>query len=478
MDDMAHIYAEQAVLGTILVARDEAPFIVKMLETDDFFWKEHRIIFEGMQHEVSKGCAPNAIVMRRHFEGQKILSEPASMYFAKLIGESTAPSLAIDCVATLKEFTARRQLKMLASIIADDAQHLGAPVRDTSLKSIEYLDEITAKLRGSRKSSSKIGVAAHALIEKLRAGKSEDLITTGFLGLDSMLGGWHRGELAIVAARPSMGKTTFMLSALRQACAKGVCSAFFSLEMRTEAVMQRMFSDIVWNRDTPIHYVRIANFDLKDFEIERLSGYCDRFDDLPLIIDDQPQLSVAEIGVRVRRAKQAFEREGKRLDVVCIDHLGKISSSGRYEGQLVNETGEKTNELAALARETDVAMVVIHQLNRESEYRRENTPVLSDLRDSGNVEQDADVVCFVYRESYTAERTKFNDDEDETKRLEIIEATRNDMDIIVAKNRNGPCGTVELFVDMPSNAVRDRIKERYYQKDNLAKENGVLRRAV
>lgn len=461
MIDMAHIPAERAVLGTILIAGDQAAFLVKSVDVDDFSLPSHRQVFEAMQAEVQKGCAPNGVVVSRHFVNTLITGLQPLVYLAKLMQDSVAPPLALDCIKSLKEYTCRRQMHALASTLSTDAKSISVPVVDSSLAAISTIDTIVSKLRGSRKTTTSIGEAARQLIDKIRSGEKEDLITTGLLDLDAMIGGWHRGEMAVVAARPSMGKTTFMLSALRQAAHRGVCSAFFSLEMRTEAVMQRMFSDLSWNAQTAIPYVRIGNYNLSEPELERLDALCPEFDALPLIIDDQPMLTVTEIGVRARRMKDQFERQGKTLDVVCIDHLGKIAGSGKYDGHMVNETGEKSGELAALARELNVAMVVIHQLNRESERRADNHPMLSDLRDSGNVEQDADTVCFVHREAYASERSKFSDPESETRRMEIAETLKHDMDLIIAKNRNGPCGVVELFVDMSSNAVRDRVRKDY-----------------
>ncbi len=466
---LAHLGAEQAVLSTILMIGEDAGYLIGLLEIDDFCYQPHRLIFEAMGYDMAKGLVPNPVTLAPYFQNDKIDGEPFTAYFPTLLQHRVPPWQALDCVKSLKEYSGRRTMMRVAAEMVSTAKKPTESIRDFNLQVIHALDEVCANVRAQKKTSLTIGDAARALIEKLRLGEKADVVDTGFPDLNAMLGGWHRGEMAIVAARPSMGKTTFMLSSLRQAAESGVTSVFFSLEMRTDAVMQRMFSDKIWNRDTPIPYVRIANSDLADYEIDRLEGYCEHFASLPLVIDDQPQMTVAELGVRARRVRDDLERRGQRLDVVCIDHLGKLRSTGRYEGNLVNETGEKSGDLAALARDLNVAMIVIHQLNRESERRNDSHPILADLRDSGNVEQDADTVCFVHREAYAMERTKISEHEEEMKRLKIIEELKNEMDLIIAKNRNGPCGAVPLFVDMSSNAVRNHLNKRYYDESNMRK---------
>src|SRR5262245_1787581 len=151
-----------------------------------------------------------------------------------------------------------------------------------------------------------------------------------------------------------------------------------------------------------------------------------------------------------------FAREGRRLDLVIVDHLGKIRASNRYKGQKVHEITEISDALANLAKSEQVAVLALHQLNRAVEGRDNKRPELADLRDSGSLEQDADGVLFAYRAAYYLERMKFDDREDEEERIKKLEATRHAIEIAIAKHRNGPTSTVELYCNMPANALRDK----------------------
>jgi replicative DNA helicase len=294
-------------------------------------------------------------------------------------------------------------------------------------------------------------------MEKLRTGEVPESIHTGLLDLNKIMGGWHRGELAVIAARTSMGKTAFILSSLRQAAIRGTSSIFFSMEITADQAGCRLLSDTLWNSQTPISYERIDQHKIDRQDVDRLDGAAAEISGLPLIVDDQRGLTVSEVGARARRVRDDMARKGKKLDVICIDHLGKMQASSRYAGNKVHETGEKTNALAQLALDLDVAVIVLQQLNRGPEGREEKRPGLSDLRDSGNIEEDADTVSFLYRPAYYLDRIKYDDQEKEDKRIDLLEKKRNVLELIVAKNRRGPICNKEFFIDIASNAIRDRI---------------------
>jgi replicative DNA helicase len=274
--------------------------------------------------------------------------------------------------------------------------------------------------------------------------------------LDRALGGWHRKELTIIAARPSMGKSALLFSAFRLAARKGTASLIFSMEMPTEMVTRRMLSDAVWNRDTPIPYVKMLRGSLSEIEVARLAAVSPKIEGLPIAIDDQAGLTVSEIRSRAKRHMERLDAAGQRLDVIVIDHLGKIRASDRYAGNKVHEMGEKTAALAEMAKDLNVAVVAAHQLNRGVEGRDNKRPTLADLRDSGNIEEDAETVMFLYRPAYYLERTREDGFEREDARKEKLIACQHDLEVILAKNRNGACQTIEFFIDLPSNVVRDR----------------------
>lgn len=451
----ANIAAEQVVLGSMLLS-SSAMFIAGMLDVDDFTAPEHRLVFEAIAALHAQGRIATPVVLGPQFQADKVGEISVAEYLARLTTTGLPVKLAVDHVRALKEFTARRAMLGIAEQMRASALSPSSGISEFNASVVAELGRLSAGMRHARKSSHSLGEATKALMGRLNSGEKRDIITTGLADLDRALGGWHRGELAVAAGRPSMGKSAFLFSSLMRAARKGVSSLVFSLEMRQEAVTQRMISDFVWNRDTPIPYERIATGELTQHEIDRLTDAAPRFGALPVQVDDQAGLSIAEISVRARRHQEELARQGKRLDIVAVDHLGRVAASDRYAGQRVHETGEKIMALAMLAREMDVAVLCLQQLNRAVEGRESKRPGLSDLRDSGNIEEEADTVAFVYRSSYYLQRSKFDNQEKEDLRREALERSENVLEILVGKNRNGPCDNIELFVSLANNAVRDK----------------------
>ena len=216
-------------------------------------------------------------------------------------------------------------------------------------------------------------------------------------------------------------------------------------------------SDLLsWSAERRIAYADAMAGRLSDMDLHLWAQTAIAYKALPLTIDDQRGLTMAEIAARTRAEAQRMERAGKRLGLVVVDHLGLVKPSGRYAGNKVNEVGEISDGLATLAKDQDVAVLALHQLNRGTEGRENKRPTLADLRNSGDLEQDADVVCFAYRESYYLERMKHDPgSQNEVQREASLEACRNTLELLIAKNRNGPTTTVTLFCDMACNVVRN-----------------------
>jgi replicative DNA helicase len=282
-------------------------------------------------------------------------------------------------------------------------------------------------------------------------------VTTGLKELDKMLGGgWKRGELIIWGARPSMGKSAFASSSALRSAMAGYGGLFFSLEMTKDMMAARMASDLIWNSQTPIPYSDIMSWKIDGRDEERIRKKAEQIAELPLEINDEFGLTMAEIASKSRVMAERFAKAGKRLDFIVVDHIGKVKASDRYSGNKVQETGEKSNALLGLAKELDCSVVALHQLSRGVEGRDNKRPGLADLRDCGNLEEDAHVAGFLYRQSYYLARDKTDSNEEELFRLNMIEKTKNDIEFIIEKNRNGPCGTVKAFCDMGNSVVRDR----------------------
>jgi len=281
-------------------------------------------------------------------------------------------------------------------------------------------------------------------------------ITSGSVDLDKVTGGWRRQQFGIIAGRPSMGKTALATSLMLRTAKAGLGVLYFSLEMPATALAARCLTDLAYGQQTRIAYSEALAGKLQEREVSILGTVAGSYAKLPLVIDDQRGLTMAEVAARTRAEAQRMARDGVSLALVVVDHLGLIKPSGRYSGNKVLETGEVSDALASLAKEQNVAVVALHQLNRGTEGRENKRPTLADLRNSGDLEQDADIVCFAYREAYYLERNKFDaGSQHEMQRQTELDACRNTMEVLIAKNRNGATTTVNLFCDMASNAIRD-----------------------
>ena len=269
-----------------------------------------------------------------------------------------------------------------------------------------------------------------------------------------MLGGLGRGEFAILAGRPSMGKSAVAVCFGEGAALLGHGVLIFSLEMTARAWMARMVTDAAWGYRNSLAYSDALRNKLDERGVDRMIRGIEERKHLPLVINEQAGLTVANIAATTRQVAQMFERQGKRLGLVIVDHLGKVKPTA-YPNDRVREVGAISNALAALAKREDVAVLALSQLSRGVEGRDNKRPAMSDLRDSGDLEQDADTVMFAFRNAYYLERQKEDDPAKEAIRVTMLEACKNILEINIAKQRNGMVGSVPLFIDMPSNAVRN-----------------------
>jgi replicative DNA helicase len=326
-------------------------------------------------------------------------------------------------------------------------------VIDTAQFGLSGLDDVLAAARPSRLHAATLGEDLNQFLDDLENDTAPPPVKSGLADFDRMTSGFRRGEFTILAGRPSMGKSAVLIEIMLNAVRAGHGTFMASLEMVREEVSARCLSSATWNSKTPLPYQDIRAKRVEEWWRLREAAAC--LSALPLKTDYQPGLTVSEIGVRARRYAADLERAGKRLDLVLVDHLGKVKASKRYAGDKTNETGEVSGALAELAKQLDCAVVAASQLSREVEKRADKHPELADLRNSGDLDQDAHCVVFVYRPAYYLERSKCDDINKEEARREALERVKNDLELIVAKNRNGPIGTVECYVDIASNAVRN-----------------------
>lgn len=306
--------------------------------------------------------------------------------------------------------------------------------------------------------------AANKLLEDLSTafqagGALKDFAYPGSRELASVMGGWRRGRFYVLAGRPGMGKTTAGLSWLLRTASKGHGVMFFSLEMGRSELTEIALCDIAYDRRARIEYRDISSTAVMkpgfEEKFNAIAAASRKLATLPFVISDKAGQTIAEIRSQAQQYAQRLAAEGKRLDVVCIDHLNLIRASDRYSGSKTAETEEVSMALKQLAKELQCAVLCLCQLNRGVEGREEKRPNLSDLRWSGAIEQDADVVMFVYREAYYLERAKHDDMAEENERLSRLGQVKNKLELMFGKHRGGPCPVLEFYCDVGCGVVRD-----------------------
>lgn len=447
---------EQGLLGAFLFDNRLFHRVAGQIEMESFFDPVHMVIFEAMRRELVAGRRVDAISLAPMLAHVPELNDglTVKVYLGRLVS-CAAPSVSVpDYAAALVRLAARRALLVTAETLAAQARHPAADIAETALDAVRELDTALAKQRTKATCFDYYRTTSDLIDDCVNPDPTRQ-IKIGLADLDNYFGGWHRGTLNLLAGRPSMGKSTVGVSLLLRAAKDGTPGALFSLEMSRKECAARMNSDMAWSPDNPIVYERLLKGTATDAEIKRVVMIATEHRELPLMIDDQAGLTLAEITARARRLNDEMKRRhGKALGLVMIDHLGLIKPSNRYAGNKVNETGEISSGLKQLAKDLDVAVIALAQLNRAADQRDNKRPTLADLRNSGDLEQDADVVAFCFREVYYLERTRYTDPVEESARLAAIEQCKNVLELLISKNRNGRVGAIPLFCDIGGNAIR------------------------
>lgn len=455
-DPPLNIELEQAVLGSILL--DNAVLQRVSLSAADFYDPLHAAIFAHIEADIAAGRIATPVSIKPVFEDFPQVTDDLTVpqYLVRLAGAAVPTASLKSYVAGLRELANRRALVTAAGELDCAARIATVTIEDAAGLAVQALDTVLSMARPGKRTRSDFNGAVSDFLDSLLNDDGSARITTGLVDLDKVLGGWRRQQFAIIAGRPSMGKTALATSLMLKTARAGVGVLYFSLEMPATALAARCLSDLAYGQDTRIAYSDALAGQLAEREIAILGRVAGAYAKLPLVIDDQRGLTMAELAARTRAEAQRMKAEGVDLGLVVVDHLGLIKPSGRYAGNKVLETGEVSDALATLAKEQNIALVALHQLNRGTEARENKRPTLADLRNSGDLEQDADVVCFAYREAYYLERNKFDaGSQQEAQRQTELDACRNTMEVLIAKNRNGATTTVNLFCDMASNALRD-----------------------
>lgn len=465
IDDAAlySLQLEQEVLGSVLIANSAFDVIERVVSAGDFYEPLHAQLFEAFASvRDAHGLITVPLViasMGGDASGTVVDGMTIGQYIARLAAAAAIPRNVQAYAKQIREFSNRRKILAMAETMAFGVQANQSAAHIAGV-GIELLDEIAAQASAGSTPQVSLLEANDKSLQRMQYGMQNPGklagISWGLAGLDNKTGGLKRGEMFVLAGRPGMGKTALALCVARATAAAGEPTFFASLEMGDVSLSDRNLADVAFERHRPIPYYDIANGTLNDAQARRIIEAARLQREWPLQIDPAPGLTVSQIAARARRHKQTLERQGLRLGPVIVDHMHIVRPSNRYSGARVNEVGEISAALKGLAKELDVPVIALAQLSRQVENRDDKRPTMADLRDSGTIEQDADAIIFVYREAYYLERSTGATPEQEAARVDRLIDAKDQLEAIVAKQRNGPTGAVHLFCDIACNAVRDQ----------------------
>jgi len=423
------IEAEQSVIGGLLLENEALDKIADILRADDFYQHDHKTIFQHISKLIEHNRPADIVTVAESLESTAELSSIGGIAYLGALAQNTPTAANIRRYAEIvRERSVMRKLVVVGSDIADSAYNPNG--RDAQ----QLLDEAEAKIfqiaEGGQRSSQGFQDIKELLpqvaerIDMLFSRDNQSDVTgipTGFSDLDSMTSGFQGGDLIIVAGRPSMGKTAFSLNiAENVALDTGLPVAVFSMEMASTQLAMRMIGSV-----GRLDQHRMRTGRLEDEDWEKLTTALGRLNEAPIFIDEGAGLSSFDVRARARR----LHRQTGKLGLIVVDYLQLMAAPAGKQGEnRATEISEISRSLKALAKELDVPVVALSQLNRSVEQRPDKRPVMSDLRESGAIEQDADLILFIYRDEV------YNPDS----------ADKGTAEIIIGKQRNGPIGRVRL----------------------------------
>jgi replicative DNA helicase len=455
-DPLPHnIEAEQQLLGAILTNNEVYDRVSPLIRAEHFHEPLHQRIFEVAAARIQKNMLASPVTLKAYFEDDpalRMVGGPA--YLARLAGSAISAWAARDYAQMIHDLAVRRELIALGRDIAARAARVD--VASDPAEQIVDAEQRLYKLGEQGVSERGFHSFLHAVtqaVEMAEAAFHRDGglagISTGLDDLDKKLGGLHPSDLVIIAGRPSMGKTSLATNiafniarsyrrGLRPDGTEGTVNGgivgFFSLEMSSEQLAARILSEAA---EVPSEQIRRG--DMTEEEFRRFLEAAKALESCPLYIDDTPALPISQVAARARRLKRTHG-----LDVLFVDYLQLLRGSSKENR--VQEVSEITQGLKAIAKELNIPVVALSQLSRQVESRDDKRPQLADLRESGSIEQDADVVMFVFREEYYREREKPGDHDLEAmaKWQQVMEQVHGKAEVIIGKQRHGPIGTVAL----------------------------------
>lgn len=416
--------AEEAVLGAVLLDAEIFVTLSAFLSSTDFFLLRHTYIWAALERLNARGEQIDHLTVAEELSNHRQLETVGGRpYLLELINK-TPSSVYAEAYARLVERTAMRRRLLEA---ADEIRKLAV---DEQLTIENVIADAEAKLFSVTDSQTRREFVPmwqalsdyYDRMEQMLATKRVALgVPSGFRDLDQLLGGFQRSDLIVFAGRPGMGKTSFLLTSAMNAARVGARIAIFTMEMGVEQLVQRMVA-----METGINMQKLRLADLDTQEQTRFTEAIGRISDFDVFIDDTPAINPLEMRTKCRRLQHE-----RGLDMIMVDYMQLMNAGRGYENNRVQEISYISRSLKEMAREFNVPLISAAQLSRAVEQRQDKRPVLSDLRESGSIEQDSDIVMFLYRDEVYNPATEFP----------------NQADIIVAKHRNGPTGTIQLYFE-------------------------------
>ncbi|WP_341704401.1 replicative DNA helicase [Ferrovibrio sp.] len=464
--------AEQELLGAILVNNDAAMKVSGFLLATHFFHEAHRRIYEAALTLIERGEIANPVTLKAYFERDEVIAKAGGpAYLARLAAAATTVINAEDYAKVIHDLALRRELISIGEDMVNRAYD--PKVEEPATDQVEETEQRLFKLADEGRSDGGFVSFRDSIRQSIESVQSAwqkgglSGVTTGLKDMDRMLGGMHASDLIILAGRPSMGKTALVTNMAFNAAkkyfetdgAEGAPVAFFSLEMSAEQLATRILSE-----QTRIQSERLRRGEITDDEFTREIVPKSRLlEQIPFFIDDTGAISIALLRSRARRLKRTHN-----IGMIVVDYLQLVrGANSRRNDNRVQEISEVTQALKALAKDLNVPVIALSQLSRAVESRDDKRPQLSDLRESGAIEQDADVVMFVFREEYYEMRKQPSEGTPEhVAWQEKMDRIQNLAEVIIGKQRHGPIGRVVLhfesaFTRFGDHVAADHLPEAY-----------------
>ena len=420
------ITAEKSLLGAIMISDGTLPEIMTILKPSDFYDHRHEIIYQAMLNTYDQHKPIDLLTLTSELKSEKKLKEVGGApYLTELSNFVPAASHAKAYAEIIEKASTKRRLIKAGTEIANKAYSEDVNVDDLIGSAEKDLFEVSDKIiRSDYVAMDELLAEAFDRIEELHKNKGALRgLKTGFRDLDKKTAGFQKGDFIVIGARPAMGKTTFAQNLAYNIASinkKGVL--FFSMEMAANEIIDRMISDV-----SGVDNWKMRTGNLSDEEFQKIGDALAEMDEIPIYIDDTSSMTIMELRNKARRAMHDHD-----IGIVIVDYLQLIAGSDRYKGQRVQEVTEISRGLKILARELEIPVVALAQLSRNVTGRDDPRPVLSDLRESGSIEQDADLVMFLHRPDYYRQ----NDDDYEDTHI---------TELLIAKHRHGAVGKIELY---------------------------------